>query len=72
MTDQTTLKIFMQQNPVIKSADNRGYFISTATSGVWYLYDDGLVRHGANYDGASAFWPSEETAFHFWEVWQYT
>ncbi len=70
MTNSTTLNVFLKVHPRIGKADNRGFYIASSVSGVWYLYDDGAVRYGVNCEGKNAFWPTEEEAFHFWELWQ--
>lgn len=59
----------MVESCIIGTADSRGFYI--AADGAWYLYSDGIVRHGAttNIDGATAFWATEQAAIEFYSEW---
>ncbi|VAW59596.1 hypothetical protein MNBD_GAMMA08-11 [hydrothermal vent metagenome] len=61
----------------IHTIDERGYYIVNGdgnSGGVFYLYDDGIIRKGVQgfYDnptGADAFWPTEKEAYAFLFKW---
>jgi len=71
--DQEALKIKLRRATIAKTKwDNRGWYICDS-SGIYHLYDDGIVRHGATSprsEGVSAFWRTRKEARMFYDGWK--
>lgn len=70
--EEQILREFLIKNVHINSIDERGWYIVAGgiNGGVHYLYPDGKIRIGVNNNGVSAFWPTEEEATAFFNVWK--